>query len=93
MRLNNRLALLLLGSLAAAPVLAQDAARLHQRALAATCANCHGTDGRTAPGSAVPSLAGMPKEYIPIFMTFSARTSANQTQDQIDARMEKRRKG
>ncbi|HBH37164.1 MAG TPA: cytochrome C [Curvibacter sp.] len=64
MRLNNRLALLLLGSLAAAPVLAQDAARLHQRALAATCANCHGTDGRTAPGSAVPSLAGMPKEYM-----------------------------
>ena len=38
-------------------------------------------------------MTGMPKEYIPIFMTFSARTSANQTQDQIDARMEKRRKG
>ena len=38
-------------------------------------------------------MTGMAKEYIPIFMTFSARTSANQTQDQIDARMEKRRKG
>lgn len=64
MRLKNRLALLLLGSLAAAPVLAQDAARLNQRALAATCANCHGTDGRTVQGSAVPSLAGMPKDYM-----------------------------
>lgn len=38
-------------------------------------------------------MTDLPKEYIPIFMTFSARTSANQTQDQIDARMEKRRKG
>ncbi|MCZ8252561.1 MAG: c-type cytochrome [Hylemonella sp.] len=64
MRLKTSLAALLLGGLAATPVLAQDAARLHQRALAATCANCHGTDGRTVPGSAVPSLAGMPKDYM-----------------------------
>jgi cytochrome c553 len=28
------------------------------RALAATCANCHGTDGRALPGSEVPGLAG-----------------------------------
>ncbi|GMH32802.1 hypothetical protein BSKO_00636 [Bryopsis sp. KO-2023] len=35
----------------------------------------------------------MPPEVIPVFLTFSARTSANQTQDMIDARMDKRRKG
>jgi cytochrome subunit of sulfide dehydrogenase len=44
---------------------AQDASsRLHDRALAATCANCHGTDGRTTDGSAIPSLVGMPKAYM-----------------------------
>lgn len=64
MHLKTSLALLLLGGLTVSPVFAQDAARLHQRALAATCANCHGTDGRTVQGSAVPSLAGMPKDYM-----------------------------
>ena len=34
------------------------------RALAATCANCHGTDGRAVPGSAIPALAGLPRDYI-----------------------------
>ncbi len=43
---------------------AQDAAMLYQRATAATCANCHGTDGRAVSGSSVPSLAGMPKDYM-----------------------------
>jgi cytochrome c553 len=43
---------------------AQDkTAQLHNRATAAMCANCHGTEGRTTEGSAIPSLAGMPKEY------------------------------
>jgi len=37
---------------------------LHLRALAATCANCHGTDGRAVQGSAIPSLAGLPRDYI-----------------------------
>lgn len=37
---------------------------LYSRSLAATCANCHGTDGHAQPGSAVPSLAGRPKDYI-----------------------------
>jgi len=64
MHLKTSLAVLLLGGLTVSPVFAQDAACLHQRALAATCANCHGTDGRTVQGSAVPSLAGMPKDYM-----------------------------
>ncbi len=42
----------------------QDTVQLHQRALAAMCANCHGTEGRTTDGSAIPSLAGMPREYM-----------------------------
>jgi cytochrome c553 len=37
-------------ALAQAPLLA--------RSLAATCANCHGTDGRAQPGSAMEPLAG-----------------------------------
>jgi len=31
-------------------------------------------------------------QVIPMFLTFSARTSANQTQDIVDAKMEKKRK-
>ncbi|MBL8394003.1 MAG: c-type cytochrome [Candidatus Accumulibacter sp.] len=31
------------------------------RNLAATCANCHGTDGRAVPGAGLEVLAGMEK--------------------------------
>lgn len=37
---------------------------LYLRSLAATCANCHGTDGRAVEGSAVPGIAGLPREYL-----------------------------
>ena len=47
----------------AAPAHAQPD-QLHLRSLAANCAQCHGTDGRAAPGSALPSIAGMPREYL-----------------------------
>ena len=48
---------------------AQDkATQLHNRATAAMCANCHGTEGRTIEGSAIPSLAGMPKDYMVLQM-------------------------
>jgi cytochrome subunit of sulfide dehydrogenase len=49
---------------AAAPSFAQDAQTLNQRALAATCANCHGTQGQAVPNATVPGLAGMPASYI-----------------------------
>jgi sulfide dehydrogenase cytochrome subunit len=42
---------------ATAPALAQDAARA--RDIAATCANCHGTNGVSR--GIVPSIAGQPK--------------------------------
>ena len=53
-------AMLLLAALAHAQ--GQDA--LNLRSLAATCAACHGTDGRTAAGSRVPALAGVPHAEI-----------------------------
>ena len=34
------------------------------RSMAANCAACHGTNGRAAQGSAVPSLAGRPRDEI-----------------------------
>jgi cytochrome subunit of sulfide dehydrogenase len=40
------------------------AATLNTRALAATCANCHGTDGRAVPGEAMVVLAGLPQATI-----------------------------
>ena len=49
---------------AAGPAIAQDAGALRLKALAATCANCHGTQGRAIEGAAVPGLAGMPATYL-----------------------------
>ncbi len=42
----------------------QTATELNTRALAATCANCHGTDGRAVAGSGNARLAGQSKEFI-----------------------------
>ena len=35
--------------------------QLRTRSLAASCAQCHGTEGRAAAGSIVPALAGRPE--------------------------------
>lgn len=43
---------------------AQDPSALYVRSLAATCASCHGTDGRTVAGSPIAPLAGMPRDYV-----------------------------
>jgi cytochrome c553 len=45
---------------AAAPVAAQDVQTLRTRSLAATCAQCHGTDGHAAAGATLAGLAGTP---------------------------------
>jgi cytochrome subunit of sulfide dehydrogenase len=42
---------------------AQSKEALYTRSLAATCANCHGTDGKVVQGSTVTSLAGLDKSY------------------------------
>ena len=58
---------LMVGLLSAAgllPAAAQDAKALQQKSLAATCANCHGTQGQAVPNAAVPGLAGMPAGYL-----------------------------
>lgn len=69
------LSTLLLALAAVSPAAAQNAAALQTRALAATCANCHGTEGRAVANAAVPGLAGMPTAYMAEQMkTFKAGT-------------------
>ena len=48
-------------ALAAGPA---DAQKLYTRGVAATCANCHGTDGRAQDDATVPGLAGMSADHI-----------------------------
>ena len=62
--LSRDLLVLTAALLASGPVLAQDVAALRARSLAATCAQCHGTDGRAPPGSAMATLANMPAAYM-----------------------------
>lgn len=62
MRIFLFLSLAAVAAASAAPLArAQDDAVA--RSLAATCASCHGTDGRSATKEVVP-LAGLPKEHI-----------------------------
>jgi cytochrome c553 len=43
---------------------ADETERLRTRALAATCAQCHGTDGHAVPGQPMIKLAGLPETYV-----------------------------
>lgn len=49
-------------SISAAAASPQDQLRI--RALAATCAQCHGTSGRAVPGEAMISLAGLDRHHL-----------------------------
>lgn len=61
---KKRWAMLALATALLPAVHAQQADVLYVKSLAATCANCHGTEGRAVAGAAVPGLAGMPQQYI-----------------------------
>jgi len=50
------------------PAAAQTAPALQMRSLAATCASCHGTEGKAVQGDAMVSLAGLPKDYFVLQM-------------------------
>lgn len=43
---------------------ATDTQTLYTQSLAATCANCHGTQGKSLKDPSVPGLAGRPSAYI-----------------------------
>ncbi|MES2718023.1 MAG: c-type cytochrome [Pseudomonadota bacterium] len=58
--------LILLPALLGAPLAQAQAGpeALRQQALAATCANCHGSEGRAIADSVVPGLAGQPAPFL-----------------------------
>ena len=59
----SSVAVLVTFALCSTAALAQDAFALRASSLAATCANCHGTAGRSVDGASVPGLAGLPAAY------------------------------
>ena len=77
----------------AASALAQDADSTAARSVAATCASCHGTNGASV--SALPSLAGLPRDEIVAKMrefkagtrqgTLMPQIASGYTDSQIDA--------
>ena len=57
---------------------------LYTQGLAATCANCHGTNGKAVEGSSVTSIAGLDKNYIAVQMkAFKAGTRPATVMHQI----------
>ncbi|HSN31083.1 MAG TPA: c-type cytochrome [Ideonella sp.] len=62
---RQRLVLGLAGLAVASLAHAEEAADArHACSLAATCAACHGTDGRPPAGATMPGLAGLPAAYL-----------------------------
>ena len=57
---------------------------LYSASLAASCANCHGTNGKAVAGSTVTSLAGLDKDYLKAqMMAFKAGTRTATVMHQI----------
>ena len=57
---------------------------LYNASLAASCANCHGTNGKAVAGSSVTSLAGLDKDYFRAQMAaFKAGTRTATVMHQI----------
>lgn len=57
---------------------------LYSASLAASCANCHGTNGKAVAGSRVTSLAGLDKDYFKAQMVaFKAGTRTATVMHQI----------
>ncbi|EXI76120.1 MAG TPA: c-type cytochrome [Candidatus Accumulibacter phosphatis] len=59
----KRLSALVALTLLTSSLFAQAADPERARNLAATCANCHGTDGRPVAGSGIDPLAGIEKRH------------------------------
>jgi cytochrome subunit of sulfide dehydrogenase len=57
------LAAALASSLCAQAQTSDNREALYIKSLAAACAQCHGTLGKAVEGSAITSLAGLPKDY------------------------------
>jgi len=60
----NRLKIAAIAGLMLTATAAQAADPNLGRNLAATCANCHGTNGKAVPGSGIDALAGESKEKL-----------------------------
>ena len=91
----NKMGLFALAWMCAWTAQAQDAnTRLQIRSLVASCAGCHGTDGRAVEGSTIPPLAGSSKAEITLQMkafkegtrpaTIMHQLSKGYTDEQID---------
>ena len=61
--INRRWGWLFIACFGSGVAVAQPADR-EARALAASCAGCHGPDGRAAVGELTPPLAGLPQDYL-----------------------------
>ena len=78
------LAMILAGPAWAQTPSASSKEALYTQGLAATCANCHGTNGKAVEGSSVTSIAGLDKSYIAAQMkAFKAGTRPATVMHQI----------
>jgi sulfide dehydrogenase cytochrome subunit len=66
---RRALSLLICCAAASAHAQTQAAPSLHVRSLAATCAACHGTDGKAEAGSGLIGLRGRDKDYLAAQLT------------------------